>query len=66
MSWLRGEDLHHLERDQWITVKGRIDLARVQGQDMVMINAEQVQKVDPPDSPYVYPYLYQQYNPEVE
>lgn len=63
---IRGEDLHHLERDQWITVKGEIDLARVQGQNMIMINARQVQEIDPPDSPYVYPYLYQQYNPEAQ
>ncbi len=63
-TMIRGEGLHRLDRDQWVTVQGRIDLARVQGEDMVLVNATEVQKVDPPESPYVYPHLYQEYSQE--
>ncbi len=60
---VRGEDKLQFETDSWIRVTGLIDQDYIFNQNMLMISAIDVEQIPPPDSPYVYPYLYRQYMP---
>ncbi|WP_028573997.1 TIGR03943 family putative permease subunit [Desulfonatronovibrio hydrogenovorans] len=60
---VRGNGIDSFEQDSWVTVTGLIDQDLVFGQNMLMIRALEIKEVPPPDTPYVYPYLYRQYMP---
>lgn len=60
---VRGEGMLQFENDSWVRVTGLIDQDYIFNQNMLMISAIDAEQIPPPDSPYVYPYLYRQYMP---
>ncbi|QAA35224.1 TIGR03943 family protein [Clostridium manihotivorum] len=45
-----------LQKDTWVMVNGTIDIVNYKGQNMPVIEAEQVDKAEKPKADYVYPY----------
>jgi len=50
---------HTFTKDQWVKVRGELEVRRVEETDMLVLKAEQIQPVKAPKDPYVY-YSYMQ------
>ncbi len=52
VAWPEGADLPD---NQWVRVKGSVDVLKLDGQTLPLIHAESVQKVEEPAQPYLFP-----------
>lgn len=60
---VRGDGLDDFENDSWVRIRGVINQDFIFDQNMLMITALETESIPPPDSPYVYPYLFRKYMP---
>ena len=51
-EWAQADSL---EQDQWIQVKGPVDVVSFENRDIPVIRAETIEIVPQPDQPYLYP-----------
>lgn len=52
VAWPEGADLPD---NQWVRVKGPVDVLAIEGQTLPLIHAESVQQVEEPAQPYLFP-----------
>lgn len=52
---IKGEQTRKFENDTWVRIKGTIDKTEFNDFTIPIIQLEEIEKVDTPDSPYVYP-----------
>lgn len=48
------EDANKWKKDSWVKVRGKLELRQVDGYDMLVLKASQVEAVSAPKDPYVY------------
>jgi uncharacterized repeat protein (TIGR03943 family) len=52
---IESSDANRFADDTWVTVTGTIDKTKYKDQDVLKINATQIEKTKAPNNPYVYP-----------
>lgn len=50
-------DANRLQKDAWVRIAGTIGKTHYNDLDVVKVNAAHIQSIDPPETPYVYPYV---------
>ena len=52
VSWPKAE---HYAEDEWVTVKGKLTVTEYQGEQIIALDASRIERIEAPETPYVYP-----------
>ncbi|WP_270180750.1 TIGR03943 family putative permease subunit [Alkalihalobacillus sp. CinArs1] len=55
-TMVEGDKIASLETDTWVEVTGTIEETSFNGQRMMLLKPDQMERIDAPKDPYVYPY----------